>query len=368
METIYKICHITSVHSLYDNRIFYKECKTLVNSGYDVSLIVPHKIDETIDGVKIKGIDKPKNRKERMIKTVKQIYYCALNCDADIYHFHDPEFILAALRLKSKGKTVIYDVHEDVPRQILSKQWLPVSLRKIISWMVEGIENCAVKRFDCIITATEYIAQRFSLLNNHVVAVKNYPILIDDILTKENISNQGQKICYISSHLSFQRAIIPIIKSMKYIDAELVLAGAMDESVSKIIKEIDGWSKTKYLGFVDKEKVHSIMNSSKVGLAIFSLEPNYINALPTKMFEYMREGLPVVVMDIPILREIIDKYECGLYINSLEPKDIAAAVNWLLNNPEKAIEMGKRGRRAVEIEYNWDTEAAKLIDAYRKII
>lgn len=360
-----KVCHLTSAHSKNDTRIFYKECITLNKAGYDVSLIVQNDKDEVIDGVKIIGIDKPKNRRERMIRIARQVYQRALECDADIYHFHDPELIPTGLRLKSKGKKIVYDVHEDVPQQILSKEWIPAPLRKTISWTIERIENYAAKRFDYIVTATDYIAKRFTLLNKCVIAVKNYPICIEGNLMP--FSNRSKQICFISSHLSLIRAIVPIIESMMYIDAELIIAGEMDDSIAEILQQMDGWKKTRYVGFVDKETVQSIMSCSRVGLELFSLEPNYMNALPTKMFEYMMEGLPVVVTDIPILREIIDKYNCGFYINSLEPKDIADRINWLLDNPEVANEMGIRGQKAVKHEYNWSTEAEKLISIYKQL-
>ena len=175
-----KVCHLTSVHPKIDTRIFYKECKTLVDAGYDVTLVVQNDKDEVIDGVKILCIDTPKNRKERMLHTTRHVYKRALECNADIYHFHDPELMPIGLKLKRKGKKVIYDVHEDVPRQILSKQWIPAPLRKIISWVIERIEIYAAKRFDCIVTATDYIAGHFVKLNNNVIAVKNYPIKIEE--------------------------------------------------------------------------------------------------------------------------------------------------------------------------------------------
>ena len=69
-----KVCHLSSVHPVHDTRIFHKECKTLLNAGYDVTLIVQHDGDKEIEGIKIKEIKKPLNRKERMLKTSKQLY------------------------------------------------------------------------------------------------------------------------------------------------------------------------------------------------------------------------------------------------------------------------------------------------------
>jgi glycosyltransferase involved in cell wall biosynthesis len=357
-----KVCHLTSVHSKFDTRIFYKECKTLFNAGYAVALVVQNEKDEVIDGVQIMGIKTPKNRKERMLKTTKQVYKRALESNANIYHFHDPELIPIALKLKRKGKIVIYDVHEDVPRQILSKQWIPAPLRKIAGWVVEKIESYSAKRFDGIVTATTYIAARFNIYNQHVFTVRNYPIN-EKIWPKANLSNYNQ-VCYISSHLSLDRGIIPIIEAMRNINAKLILAGKMEQSVHNLITSLDGWEKAEYVGFVSKEKVQEIMSQSKVGLAIFSLEPNYINALPTKMFEYMQAGLPVVVNDIPILREIVDKHKCGICVTPMSADEITEAVNWILSNPYEARKMGARGQYAIETEYNWTKEENRLLELY----
>lgn len=360
------VCHLTSAHLLSDTRIFYKQCRTLAGAGYQVSLIAQNDRDEVLDGIHIKGITKAKNRRDRMLNLTKQVYNRALECDAHIYHFHDPELIPIGLRLKRLGKTVIYDVHEDVPRQILSKSWIPSPLRNTASNLTERTENFAAKKFDAIVTATDFIADRFRVLNDNVVSVQNFPQIMERPTQLKPTIPKNQ-ICYISSHLSIERAIVPIVESMKYIDAELVLAGRMTDSVRETVESIDGWAKTIYLGYVNQEQVRVIMRESKVGLALFALEPNYVNALPTKMFEYMREGIPVVVTDIPILKHIIEKHECGVLVSNLDRVDISDAVNLLLTDDNKLSEMGARGRNAVDTEYNWGVEADKLLKLYSEL-
>ena len=95
-----KVCILTSVHPPFDVRIFHKEAKSLVKAGYDVTLIAQHDKEEIVDGIKIINLQKPRNRIERMTKTVWSAYRKAVQLDADIYHFHDPELLPIGIMLK----------------------------------------------------------------------------------------------------------------------------------------------------------------------------------------------------------------------------------------------------------------------------
>lgn len=363
-----KICHITSVHQITDTRIFHKECKTLVNVGYAVTLVVQHETDEVINGVQIKGIKAPKSRKERMLKTTKQLYRRALDCDADIYHFHDPELIPVGLKLKRKGKKVIYDVHEDVPRQILSKHWIPAPLRKIVSWVVEKTENYAAKRFDYIITATPYIRDRFLKINKHTVDVNNYPLLSELHIPEVNWDNKEQVVCYVGG-IGQIRGINEMVESIGMTDYHLLLAGKFASSAERdIVINKTGWERVIELGHVNRSGVKEVLAKSMAGLVVLHPIINYIDALPVKMFEYMAAGIPAIASNFPLWREIVEGNNCGICVDPLNVNEIADAMNWIFNNPYEAMKMGENGRRAVENKYNWEQEAIKLRKIYEGLL
>ena len=155
LERAIKVCHLTSVHPVKDTRIFYKECRSLCDVGYDVTLIAQNDRDEIFNGIKIKGLAKPKNRLDRLVNTVKQVYMRALEVDADIYHLHDPELLIAG-RLLLKRSIVIFDMHENLPKAILHKNWLSFFLRRIVSQLINQLEKVLLNGMFVIFELSPY--------------------------------------------------------------------------------------------------------------------------------------------------------------------------------------------------------------------
>ena len=171
-----KVVHLTTVHPPFDTRIFYREAKTLARAGYEVVLIAQHDKDELVEGIKIIALPKPRNRLARILGLTWLAFRLALRQRAEIYHFHDPELLPIGVMLKLFTRArVIYDVHEDVPEQILTKYWIPVPLRRPLAVVFNAFEKLLARAVDAVVVATEGIAKKF--LRLRPVVVHNYPDL-----------------------------------------------------------------------------------------------------------------------------------------------------------------------------------------------
>lgn len=362
-----KVCILTSVHPPFDIRIFHKEAKSLVKAGYDVTLVAQHDKDETLDGTRIVPLPKPKKRIVRMTRTVWLIYRKALKIDADIYHFHDPELIPIGLMLKYQGKKVIYDVHEDVPRQNLSKPYIPAVLRKPISGMIEALEGFSARRFDGVVTATPFINRRFLELGANAVNVNNYPLASELALAENQWEKKEKAVCYVGDIAEIRGAfeMLAAIEKTKY---RLLLAGYFEPGLEDRLKQLPGWRQVEALGFVGREGVRAIMAGAVAGLVLLHPTINYIDALPVKMFEYMSAKIPVIASNFPLWKEIVEGAECGICVDPLNPEEIAEAIQFIVEHSAEAKQMGKNGRKAVEERYNWCMEEKKLLRLYEEII
>ncbi|MDJ0696057.1 glycosyltransferase family 4 protein [Mastigocoleus sp. MO_188.B34] len=362
------VCKLTSVHPYNDIRIYFKECYSLAKTGYNMHLIAPGAPDNLVEIIHLYSVPKVKsNLLKRMIKTIWDVYIKALEINADLYHFHDPELIPIGLILKAKGKKVIYDVHEDVPRQILSKEYIPRLSRRIVSKLTESIENFACKHFDAIVTATPYICDRFSKLGCNAVNINNYPILSELHIPEINWEEKEKAVCYVGG-IWEQRGIYEMVKAIGQTNTKLLLAGnfSSTEQRNKVVS-MSGWANVKELGYLDRKGVADTLAKSIAGLVVLHPIINYLDALPVKMFEYMSAGIPVIASNFPLWKEIIEGNKCGICVDPMNPKAIAKAIQWIVDNPNEAKRMGENGRKAVEEKYNWENEADKLRALYKEL-
>lgn len=139
----------------------YSISSALASAGYKVALVAQNSENETVDGVNIIALPEPRNRRQRMVELVFEVLRLARKQKADIYHFHTPELIIVGVILKILGRKVICDVHEDSPKSILPKHYLPKLSRKFLSFAVGSMEEAASRIFDLVITATDRIQQNF---------------------------------------------------------------------------------------------------------------------------------------------------------------------------------------------------------------
>ncbi len=364
-----RVAHLTSVHQRSDIRIFIKQCRTLAAAGYDVSLVVADGKGNAVDGsVNIFDVGASKGRWSRMFDTTKRVLAKAIELDADIYHFHDPELIPIGLRLKRRGKVVIFDAHEDLPKQLLGKPYLNPFLLRILSWTFSAYERYACPKFDVVVTATPFIRDKFVAMGCKSVDINNFP-MIGELDAAVPWADKRREVCYVGGVSSIRgaRELVATCNELKS-DARLNLVGGISEAgLEAEMRAIPGWDRVNAIGVVGRDGVREILGRSLAGLVTFYPLPNHVDAQPNKMFEYMSSGLPVIASNFPLWKQIVEGNQCGLCVDPLDPGAIAEAIEYVVSHPDEARAMGERGKKAVYEKYNWGAEAVKLTSLYQSL-
>lgn len=365
-----RIAHLTSAHPRDDIRIFYKESRSLATVGYDVYLVVADCLGDGMrEGVQILDVGRDHGRLQRMLKTTSRVFAKAVELDADLYHLHDPELIPVGLRLKRMGKRVVFDAHEDVPKQLLGKPYLTPLILNVLSMGFSVFERHACVQFDGIVAATPTIRDKFLAINPNTIDVGNYPI-DGELDATLSWSAKSPEVCYVGG-IAGIRGIREIVRAMELVKggATLSLVGAFAEpDLEAEVREYGGWQRVHALGVQDRRGVREVLARSVAGLVTLHPVINYLDALPIKMFEYMAAGIPVIASNFPLWREIVEGRGCGICVDPLNPEEIAAAIESLIRDRKLAEELGANGARAIRDHFNWNAEEKKLLAFYGLIL
>ena len=372
-DRVMRIVHLTSAHGPFDVRIFHKECRSLARAGYEVIEIGNFAFNGEVDGVTVRGLNRTGGRLQRSTVSLIPIAREALRVSGDLYHLHDPELLFVGLLLRAAGKKVIYDIHEDLPRTVLFKAYLPQSIRKPLMWATEVAENILARQMSGLVAATPALAQRFRRFKSNTIAVNNY-VILDEFTPQPSVVNQSPQpaVTYYGG-MSTERGIHEMLAAVdllpKDLGVKLELAGSfyVQQQQDAVMARAE-WQNVLWHGELDRTGLASLLKRVRVGLVVLHPHPAYVTSHPTKLFEYMAAGIPVIASDFPLWRNIVESAQCGLLVNPLDPAAIAAAIERLITSPDEARRMGMRGRAAAERQFNWALEENALLSFYRSLL
>lgn len=368
-----KVCHVISGYHRIDARIFQRQCKSLSKFGFEVSILTNDgEPNETIENIKIYKTNWFwKNRIIILLFAKFQFFKNAIEINADIYQLHSPELLSLGLKLKRNGKVVIYDAHEDLPRHILEKDWIPVLFRKPLSIFIESYMNSILKHYHEIVSPHEHVVSNLKKISNNVSVIANFPLINYDFHSDiESYKKINNVMCYSGTVYSYsnQEVILEVMNNIKNVNYEI--AGYIESNHLQNLSKFKSFNRVKFLGRIAWNDLHLFYKKSVIGLVIYDYKLNLGYKLGSfgtnKIFEYMEAGLPVICTDFKLWKMVIEKYNCGICVEPNNLVQLESAINYLISFKEKAFEMGQNGRKAVINEYNWATQEKIYIEIFKK--
>lgn len=372
-----RVVHITTVHAPFDQRIFHRECYSIAKAGYDVTLLTHHVRDEIREGVKLVSLGAPYLGKaklrllDRWLRT-RIALRIALSHPADIYHFHDPELIGVALEMKRRTSArIIYDCHEDNIGYALQKRYIPRYLRFLMAKIIEIYECKAARCLDAIVVADEGVRQRFADFGAKSEIIYNFPRLelfgkvARDVPRFDLVYHGTLPKYHIELCLAIDDAIV---QRGRYVRWLLFGRISNPEWVKHQIIQRNASERIVIGGMVPHDDVAKVVSQASIGIIPLPDLPKFQHNIPTKLFEFMALGLPVILSDLPPSRPFVGDNLCGYMVPVDDIGAYADAIIQLLDDPALRFQMGNEGRKRVERQYNWGGEASKLLNLYKELM
>lgn len=384
-----KICHITTAHHPDDDRVFFKELRSLARHFDDVNFVsaYPEKVPADRAGVNFipyrrvnEGAPSASIVAEGIkIKLGNMRALCAkaLEVKADIYHCHEFESLMAAVRIKRKlGCKVIYDAHEMYSESFAVR--FPPRVRPALIWAIQLYEKRMIRQCDFAIAATWKIQDYLAgvLGSDRVETLLNVPLpdLWGDV--RPAPWDGGEVILCHDGHLNFDRGLKVMVQAAEMLSkrhrVKLRIIGDVFQAertwLDRYVQERGLQGVIERTGWMDYHKVGQAIAACHVGLIGMQPTPNNIEAMPNKIFNYMYCGIPAVVPDfqVPICR-IIREDQCGVIADTRSAQSLAAAIEPLLNDPGRARAMGQNAYNASRAKYIWPRMEERLTAVYRRL-
>lgn len=383
-----RVCILTSGHSPYDDRIFYKEAKSLKKAGLDVRVICSTgRYDELKEGIKVEGFKVDPFLTRILIgKLLKLINFVKLSVGAgcDIYHCHEFGSLMGAHLAKFIGKfihgckaPIIYDIHEWFPWDF-SRELSYSFIGRILIGVHHRLHSFLCSRTDYIIVVTEELKLSLKniLVHSKIITIENFPPLELFTCTTRQSQRETFTVAY-SGGLSRERGIYDLARAMQIFSQSsrskphLLLIGDFysfeeRESFLRFFQNADYL--LQITGWIPHPQVPLLLSSADVCVIPLRRTARFAHSLPVKLFEYMALSKPVIATDFGPMKKVVEETHCGTLVNPSNPKAMAEAINFYYTHPDKIYRHGRNGRYWVEKRFNWGESEKKLLSIYSNLI
>lgn len=373
-----RVCMLTSAHPAADDRIFYKEARSLSRHGADVCIVCPASkpLPTHTDGVRFRTFRNRNTYLQRVLGT-RRLAEDAGGEHYDVVHCHEPDALVAALQLKqTTGARVIYDSHESWGGIVADR--LPRPLRNLADRAFKSWESRLIRRCDAAIGATWPITDflRASLSEGPVATILNTPIpeVFGDVAPRH--WTDTTIVCH-EGHLGFERGLKTIVKAIE-------LVARRHNAVLRIVGDVFGEARAwldEYVasrgiqnliqrtGWLPYEAVGRHIAECHIGIIAFQDSFNHRISLPNKLFNYLLYGLPFIAPEGAMTyARVVQEDRCGVLANSASPEAYAAAITAMVDQRESTEQMALRATAASNAKYQWRHMEEKLLCLYSRVL
>ncbi len=358
---------MTVVHHPDDARIRYREIAALLEAGHPVTYAAPfsgygvtptpHPGLATIDIPRARG-----RRRVSALLAARRLLAAQAAAHAAVI-IHDPELLLAAAGRRLPH--LIWDVHEDTAAAIEVKGWLPSPLRRPAAAVVRVLERAAERHHALLLAEPGYV-DRFR---------RTHPVIPNTTNVPDAVEPPGSdRVVYLGS-VTVARGARVMAETGQLLheltDGAVtveIIGPPRDEESRQILEAAQARGHLRLHGFVANETALRIVSGSLAGLSLLRDEPNYRHSTPTKVYEYLAHGVPVVTTPLPLARGLVEASTGGVVVPFDDPRAVADAVIALRMDPQEARRMGAAGHAYARAHHDWRSSKATFIDAVREVM
>ena len=358
--------------------------KWLIEKGIIVDLICSHEFsnDPVVyqDGARIHNIYKRDNKASKfryilgyalsfvkLIFSVTKLYF---HEKFQILHFHNiPDFIVfAGLIPKLFGARLIIDIHDPMPE--VYESIFKTEKSNLVMKLIVFEEKISCAFSNAVITANQHFRDNLvkrKIPENKITVINNCP---DPAIFSRNTSNDNKKNGEDKFTLIFPGTIAPrygldvAIKSLPYLIPEipnvrLRIIGPLGEhsnALEILAKQLQVDDYVEFISSVPNTEIPKYLEAADVGIYPAIPGPHMSIAVPGKILEFAKMGLPIVSTRLQIVEEIFGE-ESILFFETGNYRQFAFHIMKIHNDPSFRRALEEKVVNIAEDKFSYVKEA-----------
>jgi len=353
-----------------DQRV-HKVCTTLMQNGYEVKLVGRMLPDS-------KHVKRP-YQTERMFLLFRRtmLFYAEYNIrlffyllfdKTDIFLSNDTDTLLANYFVSViRKKPLVFDAHEIFPEtpEVTNRKWVKKVWTKIEDFIFPRLKNA----YTVCDSIAAYYKEKYKI---DMQVVRNIPLKKEPPKRFSSkipapIVEKGKKIILYQGAVNTGRGIEWMIEAMFYLkDFVFYVIGDGDKlnELKEKTKRMRLTDRVIFTGQIPFENLHEYTACADIGINLLeNWGLSYYYSLPNRIFDYIRENVPVLASDFPEIHKIIARYNIGMLVANFDPQYLASVV--------KRMALRGKNRSAfatANAELCWENEAAVLLNVMKDAI
>jgi glycosyltransferase involved in cell wall biosynthesis len=294
---------------------------------------------------------------------------------ADVYHAHDDTALPACyVAAQLRRKSLVFDAHE------LPLVQPNLTRLKRLCMLARWALRRMMPRCNSVITVSPPIVgelqRRYG--GRTAVLVRNVPqytepVVGDHLRAYLDLGSTTQIALY-QGGLQENRCLDTLVYAARFLDPGhvIVLMGS-GESKTKLQMLIEREEVSDRVKIIPPVPYHDLLAwtaSADLGLIVYrgSYSPNVQLCLPNKLFEYLMAGVPILASSLDAVAEIIQAYDVGTVVSSLDPCAVGQAISAMLSDHETLARMRCNALNASRQDLRWEKECDRLVGVYRDVV
>jgi glycosyltransferase involved in cell wall biosynthesis len=297
------------------------------------------------------------------LRNARRLYKLVLAERPDVCVCHEPDSWLVGLLAKRRlDACLLVDLREVYTDRAAA---FPRLLGGLVARGTDSAIRFLASRSDGIIHVSRHRAEHYRLGHPHSVVVHHRcdPTLFAGIAPKRPPGLEGRLIFIHAGPLRANYAALEILAALESVGTsapELVLlvvgGGSATEQLAPLVTRLKGNGRLVMLPYVPRYEVAALIKGAHVGVSlVLPVDATHRLASPTKLFEYLQAGLPVVGSDVPEIHDVLTEFKCGMLVDATRPGEIASAFVRLATDGPLRKALAENARVAAA-NLGWDAQ------------